>query len=140
MVKGELYIKRFLFHFVWTLVIGFVFYLGLNYQVKLQEESAANFDLKPFIIFATVFPIFIGMLFRLPKLIIEIKEKKLWSFDWMKVAAIGIPSLYVALIPILSISFGMNLLLARELMLLGDLTFSTTAGIVFGYILLDSLK
>jgi hypothetical protein len=82
------------------------------------------------------------MLLRLPKLIVEIKEKKQWSFDWINVAAIGIPSIYIAMIPLLSLFtfFGMNWLFAKELILLGDTTLTTIAGIVFGYVLLDSLK
>ncbi len=120
--------------------MGFILYLGMGYQVRLREESATTYNLMPFILFATIFPIFIGFLLRLPKLIIEIKEKKQWSFDWIKVAAIGIPSLYLAMIPILAIYFGMNLLFAKEFMLLGDTTFTSIAGVVFGYVLLDSLK
>ncbi|MGM0865205.1 MAG: hypothetical protein ACQEWF_11075 [Bacillota bacterium] len=101
-----------------------------------------KFDLLPFLIFASIFPIVIGLFLRLPKLIIEIKEKKQWSFDWIKISAIGIPSLYIAMIPILSLTtnFGMNLLFAKELILLGDTTMTTTAGIISGYVILDSLK
>ena len=120
--------------------MGFIFYLGMDYKVRLREESATTFNLMPYLIFITIFPVFIGFFLRFPKLIIEIKEKKQWSFDWIKVVAIGIPSLYIAMIPILSIYFGLNLLFAKEFLLLGDTTFTSTAGIVFGYVLLDSLK
>ena len=121
--------------------MGFIFYLGVKYQVRLHEELRNSFNLLPFLIYATIFPIAIGLLLRLPKLIIEIKEKKQWSFDWIKVAAIGIPSLYIAMIPILSLSTSFeNLLFAKELIFLGDTTLTTTAGIVSGYVLLDSLN
>jgi hypothetical protein len=71
----------------------------------------------------------------------EIKEKKEWTFDWTKVIAIGIPALYVALFPILSsTSFGTNFLFGQVLVLFENTTLITTAGIVFGYVLLDSLK
>lgn len=106
----------------------------------LREESAKTFNLMPFIIFGTIFPVIIGLFLRLPKLIIEIKEKRQWSFDWVKVVAIGIPSLYIAMIPLLSFNFGMNLLFAKEFLLLGDTTITSTAGIVFGYVLLDSFN
>ncbi|AMQ06034.1 hypothetical protein H7992_10315 [Sporosarcina sp. resist] len=132
--------KRFLFYFVSVVVMGFIFYLGMDYKVRLREESATTFNIMPYLIFITIFPVFIGFFLRFPKLIIEIKEKKQWSFDWIKVVAIGIPSLYIAMIPILSIYFGLNLLFAKEFLLLGDTTFTSTAGIVFGYVLLDSLK
>ena len=132
--------KRFLFIFFSTVVIGFVFYIGLEYQVRLRERSAIVFDIKPFIIFASIFSIFMGMLLRLPKLILEIKDKRKWSIDWVKVMIIGVPSLYVAMIPLLIISFGTNLLFSKSFLLLGDTIFTSIAGVIFGYVLLDSLK
>lgn len=131
--------KRFLFIFFSTVVIGVIFYFGMDYQMKLREKSAIVFDLKPYIIFASLFPVFIGMLLRTPKLIIEIKDKKKWAFDWIKVLTIGIPSLYIAMIPFLAI-FEINLLFSISVMMLGDLTFTAIAGVIFGYVLLDSLK
>ena len=118
----------------------FTFYLGIEFKVRLLEETQISFNIIPYIIFETIFPVFIGFFLRLPKLIIEIKEKKQWSFDWIKVAAIGIPTLYIAMIPILTIYFGAEFIFARRLFMIGDTAFTSTAGIVFGYVLLDSLK
>ncbi|MCZ8534302.1 hypothetical protein [Psychrobacillus psychrodurans] len=132
--------KRFLFIFFSTAVIGFVFYLGMDYQMRLREKSAIIFDIKPYITFASFFSIFIGMLLRLPKLILEIRDKQRWSFDWIKVIVIGIPSLYIAMIPLFALVYGMNLWFSNVVMLLGDITFTTIAGVIFGYVLLDSLK
>jgi hypothetical protein len=132
--------KRFLFIFFSTAVIGFVFYFGMDYQMRLREKSAIIFDIKPYISFASFFSIFIGMLLRLPKLILEIREKQRWSFDWMKFIVIGIPSLYIAMIPLFAIVYGMNLWFSNVVMLLGDITFTTIAGVIFGYVLLDSLN
>ncbi|MET0961184.1 MAG: hypothetical protein ABWX58_12770 [Psychrobacillus psychrotolerans] len=132
--------KRFLFIFLSTIIVGCIFYMGMDYQMRLRERSAIVFDIKPFIIFASIFSIFMGMLLRLPKLIIEIKDKKRWSIDWVKVLVIGIPSIYIAMIPLLAIAYGKNLLFFNEVMLLGDFTFTYIAGVIFGYVLLDSLK
>ena len=132
--------KRFLFIFFSTAVIGFVFYFGMDYQMRLREKSAIIFDIKPYISFASFFSIVIGMLLRLPKLILEIRDKQRWSFDWMKIIVIGIPSLYIAMIPLFALVYGMNLWFSNVVMLLGDITFTTIAGVIFGYVLLDSLK
>lgn len=132
--------KRFLFIFFSTAVIGFVFYFGMDYQMRLREKSAIIFDIKPYISFASFFSIFIGMLLRLPKLILEIRDKQRWSFDWMKIIVIGIPSLYIAMIPLFALVYGMNLWFSNVVMLLGDITFTTIAGVIFGYVLLDSLN
>lgn len=80
------------------------------------------------------------MLLRLPKLILEIRDKQRWSFDWMKIIVIGIPSLYIAMIPLFALVYGMNLWFSNVVMLLGDITFTTIAGVIFGYLLLDSLN
>ncbi|MEK3954871.1 hypothetical protein SAMN05421670_3698 [Psychrobacillus psychrotolerans] len=132
--------KRFLFIFLSTVIVGGVFYMGMDYQMRLRERSAIVFDIKPFIIFTSIFSIFMGMLLRLPKLIIEIKDKKRWSIDWVKVLVIGIPSIYIAMIRLLAIVYGKNLLFFNEVTLLGDFTFTYIAGVIFGYVLLDSLK
>ena len=42
--------------------------------------------------------------------------------------------------PILSLHFGPNMLFAKGFWMSGDTTLTSIAGIVFGYVLLDSLK
>ncbi|MEK4404660.1 hypothetical protein MKZ26_09545 [Sporosarcina sp. FSL K6-6792] len=133
--------KKFSFYFVSTIVIGFILYLAMGYQERLRKEVAETFNYMTSIAPVTIFPILFGLLLRLPKLILEIKEKKQWSFDWIKFVAIGIPSLYIAMMPMLQVFFGMKLLFGREILLLGDpIAFTKIAGIVFGYVLLGSLK
>ena len=133
--------KKFSFYFVSTIVIGFILYLAMGYQERLRKEVAETFNYMTSIAPVTIFPILFGLLLRLPKLILEIKEKKQWSFDWIKFVAIGIPSLYIAMMPMLQVFFGMKLLFGREILLLVDpIAFTTIAGIVFGYVLLGSLK
>ncbi|WP_243840690.1 hypothetical protein [Paenisporosarcina antarctica] len=113
----------------------------MKYNIRLVEEASQTYEMLPVLIFATIFPIVIGFILRLPKLIMEIKDKKEWTFNWIKVIAIGMPTLYILLLPILSYtSFGMDLLFAKELLLIGNTTLITIAGIVFGYVLLDSIK
>ena len=131
--------KRLLYIFFSTVVIGFILYFGMEYQMRLREKSAIVFDIKPYITFVSFFSIFIGMLLRLPKLIIEIRDKKKWSFDWIKVIIVGIPTLYIAMIPLFTVSYGMSLLFSNAVMMLGDITY-ILAGVIFGYVLLDSLK
>jgi len=114
----------------------------MQYNIALVEEANITFEGLPVLIFATTFPIVIGVILRLPKLIIEIKDKKEWAFNWINIIAIGIPALYVALLPILS-SIGMNFLVPPVSLLVGSFgnsTLNTTAGIVFGYVLIDSIK
>lgn len=116
------------------MAIGVIFYMGMGYQVELRKQYAITFNVKPYIIYVTIFPICMGVLLRLPKLIVEIKDKKKWSLDWMKLLIIGIPALYIAMIPFLGIVFGKKLLFTEAFMLLGDMTLISIAGVIFGYV------
>ncbi|WP_245804788.1 hypothetical protein [Halobacillus hunanensis] len=100
-----------------------------------------EFELFPVIMFAAIFPIVIGLFLRLPKLIIEIKENKQWTFDWVRFIAIALPSLYIITMSILPYSpLGQGSISIPEIILIGSPTVTTIAGIVFGYVLLDSFK
>lgn len=133
--------KRFVYYFVSTIVIGIIIYLGVKYQIYLGEKAKMTFEIIPVITFTSLFPIAVGVLLRLPAFMIKVKEKRPWTFDWVKIGAIGIPALYIALIPLLSLtSFAGSLPFVMEIMLIGDSMLTTTAGIVSGYVLLNSIK
>jgi hypothetical protein len=132
-----------LYFIAWTVGIGIVFYFGMEYQAHLKSEARMTAEMVPLLIFETIFPIIIGMLLRVPKLIKEIMEKRLWTFDWVKIVAIGLPTLYITFLPLLSFttSFGMNLIFSYEILFLGEPAKTIMAtGIIFGYVIIDSLK
>ncbi|WP_404460567.1 hypothetical protein [Sutcliffiella horikoshii] len=125
-------------YFFWTMVIGFIYYAGSRYELHLLNEAQMNYNFWPQVIFAALFPILIGILLRLPRLIKEIQQEKTWSVNWLKLLAVGLPTLYVSLVPVLSLTglfkympFAMDII---------HLDLATLAGVVFGYVLLDSLK
>ncbi|HWI49269.1 MAG TPA: hypothetical protein VNU45_13705 [Rummeliibacillus sp.] len=135
--------KRFLSYIIWVVIIGIAIYFGLSFRVYLGKEEEISFNNLPIMIFSFVFPIIVGILLRLPKFLNEKKGKKKWSFDWVKLIAIALPALYVALLPYLTYSsFGENLLFSNEVIMLGETstTLTTLAGVVFGYVFLDSVK
>lgn len=111
------------------------------YIIRLKREAAAAFEVVPVIIFSVIFSVVIGILLRLPKLIKEMKQNKQWEFDWIRFIAIGLPSLFVLLIYAATTNLPENILpFIPEAIFLGNTTFQMTSGVVFGYILLDSLK
>jgi energy-converting hydrogenase Eha subunit A len=113
----------------------------MNYQAYLKKEAMVTFNLAPVIWFATIFPIIIGMLLRLPKLIIQMIERKSWTFDWVTVISIGIPALYIALLQYFPYSsLGMYMPFARNFIIIDNYVLTMTGGIVFGYVLLASIK
>ncbi|MFD2629986.1 hypothetical protein [Oceanobacillus kapialis] len=100
-----------------------------------------NFEIMPLVLFGILFPIVIGILLRIPKLIIEIKQHKQWTFDWVKFIAIAIPALFVIALSISPyLSIPLDYMKIPIIFMEGTPTIETVAGIVLGYTFLDCLK
>ncbi|WP_299515284.1 hypothetical protein [uncultured Rummeliibacillus sp.] len=135
--------KCFLDYVTWVIIIVFSIYMALRFRVYLGKEAEISFDNKQIMIFNLIFPIFVGILLRLPKFLKEKKGKKKWRMDWIKLIVIALPALYFLLLPYLSYSsFGDKLVFTNQILALGDTTimFTIIAGIVFGYVLTDSVN
>ncbi|WP_053367968.1 hypothetical protein [Bacillus sp. FJAT-27245] len=133
--------KKFLHYLGSTLFVCIILYMGMKYHFHLKKEAEATYQMLPLLFFAVVSPIVIGMVLRLPKLILEILERKRWTFDWAKIVAVGLPALYVAMLPyVYYTQIGGHLPLAKEFAILEYSAIPTAAGIIFGYVLLDSFK
>ncbi|WP_186673008.1 hypothetical protein [Sporosarcina sp. BP05] len=131
--------KRFMYYFVWVFFIGFICYLGSLYYMSLKSIAQTTFDNKLFLIYSLVFPVIIGMLLKLPVLVKDIQQQKKWTFDWVKLLAIGAPTFFIVTSPIwIYTSFGEHF--SDYLRITISTPFATAAGIVLGYCLLDILK
>lgn len=130
--------KRFFYYFGWTAGIGVIIFLGTAFQIRLEEEASRSFNLLPVLLFSALFPVFIGGLLRLPRLVMDIRENKPWTFDWVKFIAVGLPALYILILSIFPHVI-LTDVIARIIML-GNPLIQNVAGIVLGYVLLDCLK
>jgi len=121
-------IKKFLYYLGWAIFIGLITYFGSKYRWHLLEKDAAIIF---FALFSIVYPIVIGILIKLPNFIVEMKQDKTlkWRFDWIKFIAIALPYLFI----MIASSFPNKIVPSSP-----DLQF--IAGVVQGYMLLDSLK
>ncbi|WP_134220401.1 hypothetical protein [Pelotomaculum sp. FP] len=97
-------IKRFIVYFLYILFVIYIVLIGSNYIIKLKNISAQIHTPYPSLIFIAVFPIIIGILLALPQFITNFKKDGTWSLDWIKLISIGVPSLYITLMPLLYFS------------------------------------
>ncbi|MFD1929016.1 hypothetical protein ACFSFY_13315 [Sporosarcina siberiensis] len=133
--------KRFLYYFSWTIVVSFIIYLGAKYQMWLQLEASKNFELSSLYLYSTIFPIVIGMMLRLPKLLTEIRQNSQWTFDWVKFIGIGLPSFCILSMYVLPFYLPESMLsLIPNAIMFRNQTIQVVAGVVLGFILLDSVK
>ena len=123
--------------FCWMLVIGFLFYYAIQWRMSLVILMKEEILFLPLMIFTVVFPIILGMLLRLPKLILEWKQYNKWSYDWMKFFVVALPNLFVLILFVLSY---FNLFTVVHVFIVGDYILPTVVGLVFGYALLDCIK
>lgn len=126
---------------MWTLVIGLILYLGMYLQSQVAEKSQMTFNLFPIQLYIALFPVVIGALLRTPKFILQRINSGDWTYNWIKFAAIGLPSLYIVLmtfVPFAPIAEG--LLPIPNILFFGGTTVPTVAGLVFGYTVLASVK
>jgi len=133
--------RKFLYYLSWTVLICFIIYLGAKYQIQLQKEMSQTMEPKKYLNFSVIFPIFIGLLLGLPGLINKIKQQREWSFNWMKLLVIGLPTLLTILIYLFLAYIPENILqYVPEAIFLRNQTIHIVAGVVLGYVLLDSVK
>lgn len=133
---GGIRIRKFLFYFVWAIIIGLITSIGGKYQRDLLNmESSSIF----YILFSIILPVIIGVLVKLPNFISEQGNK--WGFDWIKFSAIAIPYIYLIVVSILPFTdFGEGVIAYPQIISNGGSALITIAGVVLGYIFLDSLK
>jgi len=134
--------NNFIKYLIWSIVIGGFLYIGFQIQLHLEEVAETTFRMEGPVIFGTIFPIFIGMLLRLPRLIQEVKEGKQWTVNWVKLIVMGLPTFYIIITQLFFFtSFGHYLPFSSEIIqFLMNSNIATIISLIFGYVLLDSFK
>lgn len=133
--------KRFIKNLLWSLIIILVLYFGAEIASRLRMYQETYFRPVPFIVFSVFFSIFVGIIIRIPRLMSDIKNKKRLRVDWFVLTTIGIPSLYIAISPLL-LFFKVPLIIQTFTIniISSGFTITTIAGVIFGYIILDCLE
>src|SRR5699024_8561428 len=126
--------KRFIYYFIWMIIIFAFCFIGLYFQTVLEKNAAANFNYRSVVVFYFTFPVFVGVLLRTPQFILEFRNKEGWAFDWQKcLAIILLPLLlYGALVTFWYFQIMKATILFTTF---GSSTFLTIIGIIVGYTL-----
>ncbi|WP_079528365.1 hypothetical protein [Halobacillus hunanensis] len=135
--------KKFMACLLYSGVMGSVLMGGLFYMNHLIEKAETTYNMFPLMIFSLIYPLIMGMLFGLPQMISRLKRRGVLHFDVIKFAAIGLPALYIFVIPIFYYftKIGGCLPLSRTIMLSdsGGTVLLTIVGVVLGYVLFESI-
>ena len=135
-------LKRFVAYFLYALFIAYVFSWAEKYAMHLHRLAAATFNYYTSIGFSIFYPIIIGILIGLPKLLAQLRKEGFWKWDWVKFLAIGIPAFFLGIYPLLVYLPYLSPHLPSELPVFFLMTYKTQvlipfSGIVFGYLLVS---
>ena len=145
MNEGSDYIKksliRFLGYFFYIILIGYIVFRGTEYQKYLEKIKLQTFNAFPEFIFMAIFSIAIGVLLAIPNLYTNLKKPGEWSLDWIKLTAIGLPTLYIAIFPTkYFLSIGKYIPdTIGNIMLMHSLFPQSLSGVIFGYSLVSAI-
>jgi len=120
------------------LIMILVFIFGLKYQQYLQLEAQKTYQLQASIVFSVLFPMFIGVLLGLIRLLDLMRNPGEWKINWIKLCIFGIPTLYVSLVPLLywsSLPISYYDLSLGYLLITSGTTPHTICGLIFGFLL-----
>ncbi|OEF97591.1 hypothetical protein [Desulfuribacillus alkaliarsenatis] len=135
--------KRFSIFFLYTIFMIVLYYIGQRIILNSNFHFQSTFEFKPVMIARTIVPIVLGLFLALPKFICEWRRVGKWKYDWVKLLAIGIPTLYIALMPVFTFTsvkyfYPVIPILGSVSVALQTMPYSV-AGYAFGYILIASL-
>ncbi|MGN7468523.1 hypothetical protein [Brevibacillus sp. SAFN-007a] len=131
--------KLFALYIGYVIVAALVLDLVLYFEQVFMVEARQTFNHFPMILYSTLYPIFVGLLFGLPGFVQTCAAKGSWSFDWIKFIVFGIPTCMGSILALLYYSPAVDYLPALSFFYYGS-THSIICGIAFGYLLLSCWK
>ncbi|KAA0546984.1 hypothetical protein FZW96_13445 [Bacillus sp. BGMRC 2118] len=134
--------KGILPYVIWAVVIWGFLAIGIKIHLHLENGYKETFEFIPYMIFSMLFPIFMGMLLRLPNVVKELMNKCRLriQFHWKKMLTFGLPAFYLTFSPVFYYtSIGEYLPFAAQLSQDSSSGLTSITGLLFGYVVLDSL-
>lgn len=133
--------KRFVGYLFYVAAFGYIVIKANDYHRYLKESlSYYEFGPLPLFIFMVIFPIIVGFLIALPQFIRILWEKGPWKIDWVMLLTVGLPALFIAITPLIPrTQFAIH---AKFILFITGQhpNLITIAGIVFGFVLITSLR
>lgn len=129
--------KRGILGLIFIITYGTLLHLGLSYQEYFKKLTSLTYNPCPYLIFMTVFPIFMGVLLALPHIQRTMRGKEKLTIDKYRLIFMGIPTFYAAIMPLALFSPIGRYLPVRLMIIQYDIV-SFAAGTAFGYIIITS--
>ncbi len=121
------------------IIVYFILDVLMKYELVLVERVKGTYNSFPSNLYSSLYPILIGLLFALPKFVRILKVDGRLSYDWIRILAVGIPTLFGATVFLIYFSPLGAYFPFISILSIGT-KFSTICGIVFGYLILSCFQ
>jgi len=133
-------IIRFAGYFIYTVFALYLLSLGMLWERKLQITIGQTYSAYPgMLLYMAVFPVLFGVLLAVPQFIAKVNSRGRWYYDWVVFFAAGLPALYADMAVLLFFSPVGGYLPKFDFLLTSTVP-GFIGGIVFGYLILSSIK
>ena len=112
-----------------------------------RNNQCETYEIKGYFLFQSFFPIFIGGIFAIPSIVKNFLTKGHWKMNWLRLLILGLPFIYMSIIPILYFTEIIEFELPFSTLVWGgyfgadgSTTFNSITGIFAGYIVLTSIR
>jgi len=130
-------IKRLLGHLLYIVVFIAILVKAMEWERHFELITLSTYNSYLHMLFLSFFPVAMGVLLALPGFINKTRKPGSWKLDWVLLAAIGAPTLYTAIAPVLFFSPISKFLPITTQLFAYSLTPHIICGVVFGYVLLS---
>ncbi len=133
-------VKRFVGYLIYVITVGYIIVKADDYHLYLQHKYSKTFDTTYLWLFTSLFPILVGLLLVLPHLVSITRKQGSLNFNWIMFLAVGLPTLFIAITPIV-LATGLeqltNIWLFSSIIVLHK-NLVTISGVVFGFVLITA--
>ena len=130
-------IYRFFIYALYTVLLLYIMSKAMQ-MVQIFDRNGFFFGKTALrLTIATIFPMIIGILFSLPSFLSNFNKPGFWHMDGIKLFSVGIPTLYVAILPLLYFSPIGKYFPAVGLITTPNSAPAIICGTIFGYLILS---
>ncbi|MEA4925323.1 MAG: hypothetical protein VB084_08440 [Syntrophomonadaceae bacterium] len=138
--KRNYHVKRFISYLIYVAAFGYLVIKADDYRQYLKLLYSTTFDTTALWLYMSIFPIIVGILLALPQFTRVFKQKGSWKVDWIVLLSAGLPSLCVAITPVIGpADFAHNWKFIAFIVGFHP-SLVTVAGILFGFVLVTAIS
>ena len=137
MMNSEL--KRIVGYFVYVIAFGSFVIVAEQLQRYLANLFSRTYDPTYYWTFLSIYPILVGVMLALPRLVKLFGQEGSWKVDWIPLLVVGFPSLLVAITSMICLAEFAQTWRITTLIFMYTPNLIYVAGILFGFVLVSSL-